>query len=301
MKKKTLGRPRLVWDEQMKFNPVWPPDQVSRGIFSGLMQAIASEPVFTSPDPAVGVLFKIKSRPQVMLESDLLQVPGLRIETDKRLRALGATSERLAIRYGFKDAAAHQKLLKELIVISNPDLSPPTFDPNTSTIPLDSKTTWKTARQRLDALASRLKSVKGMLHEIVHDPLLYAMIKTVDRSDQFHNLTMALLALTYMAEKAAAVEGKKGRRRLPSWTIKATELCRDFWTKYKHVKPIRKFNDLTKPDNDFSRWFCDVMHAVGSTTPSQCDTMLRRKPVRWFSEGPPEIRVLNATNRACWE
>src|SRR4051812_14329818 len=198
------------------------------------------------------------------------------------------TAEKLATAHGIAPLALREFLNSlENSKFINP--SSPSFEADHWSIASDLMP-WKEARGKLVHFAEQADSLIVSLGDIIEEPVLLSAITHADTDGRLGELIPAIYGLQEIASKAAAIEGKSGHRPHPSWTIDATNLCREFWRKHKNEVPKRYFNaakkptkgervknKTTEPANAFSRWFCEVMNAVGKFTPSQCETMLRRK------------------------
>jgi hypothetical protein len=158
-----------------------------------------------------------------------------RLEDDhKRYRnMLSKAGERLAVKHGIANIAAHKELMIDLATTRWTVRSRPVFEPGTWTIPNDLKP-WKEARLKLRVLAGRLRSIAMAVHEAADDPLLFAAIRHIDAGKKFSGLVPGLFNLAEMVQAAAEIEGKKGNRPHPPWTIEAAKLCKSFWREQTH-------------------------------------------------------------------
>jgi hypothetical protein len=203
-----------------------------------------------------------------------------KLEDDYRLyrNMISEAGQHLAVKHGVGNVPAHERLMNELANTRWTVRSLPIFERGAWEIPSD-LTPWKKTRPKLRVLASRLRSIAKALHEIADDPLLFAAIRHVDDREQFPDVVPGLFNLANLVQAAAEIEGHKGNRPYPRWTIQATKQCKEFWRNEMHQEPKAFFkeNHTTEPANPFSSWFCDVMDKVAEFTTTECQTMLRRK------------------------
>jgi hypothetical protein len=206
---------------------------------------------------------------------------------------LNETAERLSEPYKV-DVAAQLKLLKQLRLIEATSLSGANLTKENWNIPRDLRP-WKETRADLMNLTKNLEAASKILDNFldVDRTGLWALdLASENFPYGFPNLTV-IRELGEIAGLAASFKGRSGNRPHPQWLLEATKLCQQFWREQKQAEPTSYFNEAknpkrgeiiqskaTRPGNAFSRWFCEIMKAVGNLNESQCATLLgkARKP-----------------------
>jgi hypothetical protein len=185
-----------------------------------------------------------------------------------------AAAAEMAVKYNIRSVDAHEHLFTKLQTMRDSFLARRIYTP--STIPRLS-TGWKAKRHNLQAVATKLWSLEEPLREIARDQVLLGAVEHVDNWGHFSGLVAALFALAKIFQTAAEIEGKTGNRPHPPWTIKAANLCKTFWRKQMQKEPTPHFTEhtITQPNNEFSRWFCELMDLVAELTASECSTILK--------------------------
>ena len=214
-------------------------------------------------------------------------------------------TEGIGSKYNIESRDELGVLLRQLaVLVSYP--SNITVKPGKVTVPRDFET-WKEAKAKLKRLGKALADVCDGLPAALEDHVQSAVllnavdpIEMVDLVDMDHLMETGriddvivdvdyLRQLRELVDRAAAVNSSAGNRPNPDWHTIAADLCREFWVKIKGEQPNSYFNELTKPRqgesvenkttepaNEFSRWFCDMMHAVADLTVTECKTALSK-------------------------
>ena len=207
-----------------------------------------------------------------------------------RNRWLNVTAEDLARVHGIENRDAMRNLLSDLSRL--PEFHPSILTVEPGNVEVQSGLTpWKEARTKLRELARVLADADGLLWAVVEDPVPREAILQVDTKGQVGDMIASVRDLRDLIELSAKIEGTGGNRPKPDWHARAAELCRKFWTDHKSEKPTPYFNKESQtgsspgePANEFSKWFCDVMHSVAKVTVSECQTALRKKSPREISK-----------------
>jgi hypothetical protein len=155
--------------------------------------------------------------------------------------------------------------------------------------------TWKEAREKLAELAEHTGKTLELLYTLMRNDdhsVAWSALMHHDESLTLGGFIQEGTRLEEAATLASEMPGKIGNRPAPFWHKEAARLCTEFWREQKGEDPKSRFraekrpgknsgkhhNDITEPQNAFSKWFCDLMVVLYGWTPSQCETALRKEP-----------------------
>lgn len=199
--------------------------------------------------------------------------------------------------YKLVDNAAHKNFIYHINNVAHERLDYKISDKG-SVVAHKGSTSSEDAKENIKRIANNLKKFGDNFNNICeNNDLAWALILR-SRDLYKHDgevLTDFFTLLPHVENiliNSLKLKVNRGTNTHPEWLHEVAELSRKFWLDTTGKKATIKFEDASNPENDFCKWFCELMKITFNVPNNTCEIILKKRTKKFNSLSPIDPKYL---------